>query len=146
MAQAKTTTFGQFMIYLGDGVTPVEGFAAPCGLNSRGFKRQAQTNTTNVPDCDDPDAPSWLETDVVSLSWSLSGAGVLASESLPTWDDWYDSGKSKNVRIVLDKGLPTEKRWVGRAILADFEIAGNRGTRNTYTVAITGDGKLSLDV
>jgi hypothetical protein len=45
-----------------------EVFASPCGLNSRSFNRTAATNETNVPDCDDPDAASWLERDVVSLS------------------------------------------------------------------------------
>lgn len=144
MTQAMTTTFGKFLIELGDGATPIEAFAAPCGMNSRGFKRTAATNTTNVPDCNDPDAPSWLETDVVSLAWSLSGSGVAASEDFAVWETWFNSGLSKNVRITLDKGLATEKKWVGPAKLTDLEYTGQRGNRNTFTVAIAGDGKLNV--
>lgn len=143
MTQAKTTTFGKFLIELGDGVTPTEAFSAPCGMNTRGFKRTAATNTTNVPDCDDPDAPSYLETDVVSLAWSLSGAGVAASEDFGVWEAWWESGLSKNVRITRDKGLPTEKKYIGPAKLTDLEYTGQRGNRNTFTVAIAGDGKLN---
>ncbi|MGY3527697.1 phage tail tube protein [Bradyrhizobium sp. USDA 4452] len=143
MAQAQTTTFGKFLIELGDGATPTELFKAPCGMNSRGFKRTAATNTTNVPDCDDPDAPSWLETDVVSLAWSLSGSGVAASEDFATWETWFHSGVSKNIRITRDKGLATEKKWTGAAKLTDLEYTGQRGNRNTFTVAIAGDGILS---
>ncbi|WP_204279469.1 phage tail tube protein, partial [Enterobacter asburiae] len=71
-------------------VAPIEGFSAPCGLNSRGFNRTAATNDTNNPDCTDPDAASWLERDVVSLSGSLSGAGVVADEDYDVWETWFN--------------------------------------------------------
>jgi hypothetical protein len=136
MTLASTTTFGKFLIKLGDGASP-ENFAAPCGLNSRGFKRTAATNTTNVPDCDDPDAPSWLESDVTSLAWSLTGSGVAASEDFDVWDGWFTSALSKNLQITLGT-----KTWTGAAKLTGLNLTGTRGSRNTFDVTIEGDGIL----
>jgi hypothetical protein len=137
MTLATTTTFGKFLIKLGNGASP-EVFSAPCGLNARGFDRKAATNTTNVPDCDDPDAPSWLESDVTSLSWSLTGSGVAASEDFDTWDAWFTSALSKNVQITLDT-----KVWTGAAKLTGLKLTGTRGSRNTFDVTIEGDGILT---
>lgn len=141
MTLATTTTFGKFLIQLGNSASP-EVFAAPCGLNSRGFKRTAATNTTNVPDCDDPDAPSWLESDVTSLSWSLTGSGVAAFEDFDTWDTWFTSALSKNVKITLSDGTTT-KTWTGAAKLTGLTVTGTRGTRNTFDATIEGDGILT---
>jgi hypothetical protein len=140
MTLATTTTFGKFLISLGNGAVP-ELFSAPCGLNARGFKRTAATQTTNVPDCDDPDAPSWLESDVTSLAWSLTGSGVTASEDFDTWDAWFTSALSKNVEITLNSTLGI-KTWTGEAKLTGLNMTGTRGTRNLFDVTIEGDGIL----
>ena len=65
MTQATTYPFSKFLVKIGDGAAP-EVFTDPCGLTSKGFTRTANLNDTNIPDCDDPDAPSWLGRDVVS--------------------------------------------------------------------------------
>jgi predicted secreted protein len=138
MAKASTLPFSQFLIKLGDGNVP-ETFRAPCGLNSRGFSRTAATNDTNVPDCDDPDAPSWLDRDVVSLSGSLSGSGVLADEDYDVWEAWLVSGTSKNVQIILGT-----RTWLGAAILTKLDITGSRGQRVQLSVTIDTDGPMVL--
>jgi Phage tail tube protein len=138
MTQASTLKFSQFLIQIGNGATP-EVFASPCGLNSRGFSRTAATNDTNVPDCDDPDLPSWLQRDVVSLSGSLSGAGVVADEDFDTWETWFDGATSKNVKITLGSRV-----WIGPCILSKLDITGSRGKRVEFTATIDTDGKLNL--
>ncbi len=104
MTQATTLKFSQFLIQLGNGAVP-EVFAAPCGLNSRGFSRTAATNDTNVPDCDNPDAPSWLDRDVVSLAAALSGSGVVADEDYDVWNTWWESGWSCNELCGFNEGV-----------------------------------------
>lgn len=143
MAQAQTTTFGKFLIEI-ETAPGSALFKAPCGMNSRGIKRTAATNKTNTPDCDDDDAPAWEEVDVVSLGWSLSGAGTADSHDAAMWEDWWESALSRNVKITRDKGLATQRVWIGAAKLTDFDYTGNRGQRNTFTAAITGDGKLNV--
>lgn len=139
MAQATTLRFSKFLILVGDGATPVEDFAAPCGLTSRGFNRTAETNDTNVPDCADEDAPSWLERDVVSLSATLSGSGVLAEESVDIWDEWFESGAARNVRVTTGEGSGL-RTWSGAARLTTFNISGERGSRVTAEIEIVSDG------
>lgn len=138
MAQATTYKFSEFLILVGDGES-TEEFTAPCGLTSRGFNRTAETNSTNVPDCADEDLPTWQQNDVVALAWSLSGEGVMASESKDTWEEWFTSGAAKNVRISLGDDV-----WEGAAILSGFNIQGERGSRVTVSVEITGDGAVAL--
>src|SRR6185295_4350024 len=130
MTQAATLKFSQFLIQLGNGATP-EVFASPCGLNSRGFSRTAATNDTNVPDCDNPDAPSWLERDVVSLSGALSGSGVVANEDFDVWEAWFDSAVSKNVKITLGTRV-----WIGLCLLTKLDVTGSRGKRVEFSATI----------
>ncbi len=138
MTQATTLKFSQFLIQLGNGAVP-EVFAAPCGLNSRGFSRTAATNDTNVPDCDNPDAPSWLDRDVVSLAAALSGSGVVADEDYDVWNTWWESGVSKNIKVTLGTRV-----WLGAAILTKLNVTGSRGKRVDLDVSIDSDGPLVL--
>ncbi len=142
MAQATTFRFSEFLILVGDGASPEE-FSAPCGLTSRGFNRTAETNSTNVPDCADEDLPTWQQNDVVALNWSLSGEGVMADEAKDVWEAWFNSGAARNVRISLGPD-ETADVWEGRAILSTFNISGERGSRVTVSVEMTGDGQVAL--
>lgn len=138
MAQATTSRFSQFLVLLGDGASPEE-FEAPCGLTSRSLERTSETNSTNVPDCDDEDAPSWLENDEVSKSWSITGEGVVAEESIDSWEGWWQTGGTKNVRVSL-----RDRTWEGRALLTNFTINASKGQRVTHSITLTGDGILTL--
>lgn len=134
MAKATTYRYGEFLILVGDGGSP-ENFLAPCGATSQGFNRTANMNDTNVPDCADPDLPSWLERDVVSNSAEFPFSGVVAAESINMWDNWYESGDSKNTRIELGANV-----WQGAAKLANFNITGERGGRVSFTASVVSDG------
>lgn len=137
MAKATTLRFSQFLILLGNGATPVEAFAKPCGLTSRGFERTANMNDTNVMDCDDEDAPSWLERDVISYQASISGAGSVANESFDTWDAWWADGGTKNVRIELGARV-----WEGPFKLAQLSVTGEKGQRVNMTISLVSDGEV----
>lgn len=138
MTQATTLKFSQFLVQLGNGAVP-EVFASPCGLNSRSFNRTAATNDTNVPDCDNPDAPSWLERDIVSLSAAISGAGVVADEDFDTWNTWFEDGSTKNVKITLGTRV-----WIGPYKLTKLNVTGNRGSRTTFDASLDSDGETAL--
>jgi hypothetical protein len=60
MAKPTTLSFANFKVYLGDGASP-ETFVAPCGFVQKALTLDATTSDTNVPDCDDPEAPAWTE-------------------------------------------------------------------------------------
>lgn len=143
MALAKVINFSKFLIQVGNGASP-EVFAAPCGLTSRGFNRSAETNDTNIPDCADEDAPSWLARDVVSLSGEISGSGVLDLDALDVWDEWFQSGAPRNCRVLVDTPLAQNGRhWQGAFILTAFNITSERGSKVTIEVTLTSDGLIT---
>jgi hypothetical protein len=137
MAQATTYPFSKFLVKIGDGASP-EVFTDPCGLTTKGFTRSANMNDTNVPDCANPDAPSWLGRDVVSYHGAIAGNGVVAHESFPTWENWWNAAVTRNVRIEL--GNPVEFAWIMPAKLSEFAITAERGKKVEMTVAIVSDG------
>lgn len=141
MAKPTTYKFGEFLVEVGDGNSP-EVFAAPCGLTSKSLNGQAATNDTNVPDCDDPDAASWLERDVVSLSRDITGSGVLAGEFFDTWNDWFESGDTKNVKVTIGTGT-YQKVFTGAYLLSGFEITGSIGDKIQVNVSLASDGEVA---
>lgn len=137
MAKPTTLRFGEVIISLGNGANP-EVFSAPCGLTSKGFNGSADTNDTQVPDCDDPDAPAWKERAVTALSRDISGSGILATESLATWDDWFVSGLDKNVQVEFGGYI-----WTGAYILSGFQIQADLGDKAKITIAMQSDGEIT---
>lgn len=141
MALATTVPFKNFKVLLGNGATP-EVFTAPCGLTSTGLALSKDTNSTVVPDCTDPDAAAWVERDVVSLSAAISGSGVLATESLATWEAAFITTNAVNVRIQVDV-VTVGGYWAGAFHLTRFEPGGTRGNRASVTIAMESDGTVT---
>lgn len=140
MAQATTVRFGEQYLLVGDG-QETETFASPCGITS--LTRQVQTNTNDVdiPDCDDPDAFTWLGIDVVSKRMTLTFGGTLATEAIEVWDDWSMETELKNVRWYRNVTSPAPGYFEGPAVLTDYQE--NSESRGRYQVSgtIIFDGK-----
>ena len=141
MAQATPVNFGDIEVLLGDGADP-EVFTAPCGLTSLTETTNVESNTTNIPDCDDPDLASWLAVDEVSRQKVVSGTGVLAQEAFETWRAWDLAGGAKNVRVRYNIPANAGGGYIqGSAILSTFEKTGERGRKWQISVGVTFDGK-----
>ncbi len=135
MAKPTTARWSKLLIQVEDPASPGT-FVAPCGLTTKGLNRPAQTSDTNVPDCDDPDLPSWTERVVRALSASVSGSGVLALESLDIWDGWFAVGDTRNVKVTLDVPLASNGRsWLIPMVLTTFNLTGNES-----------DGKMQVSI
>jgi hypothetical protein len=133
-----TDSFASFQIYVGDGESP-ETFAAPCGFTQKSLTLSAANSTAIVPDCDNPEAPSWEEAGVTALSAVVAGQGVMAEESDATWREWFVSGASRNVRIAKRLGW-----WAGKAILTELGESvqlGSEGNRIQRSVSLRNDGE-----
>jgi len=136
MARPTTLRFGKFIVQVGNGGSP-EVFAAPCGFTERSLEFSADTNSTPVPDCDDPDAPIWSESDVTTLSATVTGQGVLAQEAHQIWRDWFLGGDVKNVRVLFD--LPLAQGggyYAGAAILTQFKVDSNYGDKIKISISL----------
>lgn len=140
MAKPITARFGKMLIKLGDGAA-TEAFIAPCGFTSKSLSLSKNLNEVTIPDCDDPDAASWVARDVESLTASVSGDGVLAAAAVQTWQDYFDSNDSKNVQITVEFSTGT-MMYVGSMHLESFEVSGESGNRIHVSVSLQSDGEM----
>jgi predicted secreted protein len=135
MAKPTTAKWTKLTIWLGDGAMPTEVFtSAVCGLITKGIAFSTDTGDTVVPDCTNPDLPSWVERVPRSFTTSVTGAGVMAEETLSTWRTWFLSGAAKNARIALDL-VAGDGYFAGSFILTAFELTGNEA-----------DGKVQINI
>lgn len=143
MAQPTTIKYGKLKIELGDGGSP-EVFAAPCGFTEKSFTRSKTLNEVLIPDCDDPDAPVVVATDVASIGFAISGQGVLAGESVATWDEAFASTASVSIKVTFEFAAPTGTIvYTGKAHLESFEVTGQVGNRVQANISMRGDGALT---
>ena len=137
MTQPTVLAGTKLLILVGDGASP-EVFSQPCGLTTRGMSFTASTNSTLIPDCDNPEAPAWEAKDVNALSAQATGNGVMAVESFNTWNDWFQSALSRNCRITLDD--PSLGYWQGAFILSALKYGGQRGQKVTVDITMENTG------
>lgn len=140
MAQPTVLTGTKLLILVGNGAGP-EVFSQPCGLTTRTFDLAASTNTTLIPDCDEPDAPAWEAKDVNALSATVSGSGVMAVESFDIWNDWFMGATAKNLQIKLDSAALGH--WAGSFILTSLKYGGQRGQKVTVDITLVNDGAVT---
>lgn len=140
MAKPTTVKAVDMLILIGDGATPTEAFTAPCGLTTRGFTLSANSNEVQVPDCDDPDAPAWVERAVATMSGQVTGNGVMAKESFTLWRDWALSGLAKNARVQLVE--PGMGYYSGAFILSNFQLSGDNGDKVKVDITMDSDGQV----
>lgn len=140
MATATTIKGGKVRVLLGDSASPIV-YTAPCGFTQRSVTLTKALNEVQIPDCDDPDKVDWLGRDATSLSMSVSGQGVLASESVETWLDAWESIDSVPVKIEIEFPATTYT-YTGKMHIESFEIGANNGERATTTVSMQSDGEM----
>ncbi|WP_375414627.1 phage tail tube protein [uncultured Bradyrhizobium sp.] len=133
MAQPVVLRGTKLLILIGNGASP-EVFSQPCGLTTRSFDLSAATATTLIPDCDNPDAPSWESKDITGLSAAVSGSGVMAVGSFNVWNDWFMSGQAKNVQIKLDDAALGH--WSGQFILSSLKFGGAQSGKVTADISL----------
>lgn len=141
MAKPVTTKGGLLRILLGSGADPIT-YAAPCGLTSKSLSINKGLEEVNVPDCDDPTAIDALGRDATSLSWSVSGEGVLAQAAVATWLDAAEGADSVPVKIELE--FPTTTyTWTGYMHVETAEIGAPSNTgRVTINLSMQSDGEM----
>lgn len=140
MADPTTIKGGKIRVMLGAGGDPIV-YAVPCGFNQRSVTINKGLEEIPLPDCDDPDAVSWLGRDAVSLSMSINGEGVLAEESVETWLDAVESIESVPVKVEWE--FPSKTiTWTGRMHVESMEAAGQNARRVTNNISMQSDGRM----
>lgn len=138
--QATTIKGGRVRVLLGNDATPIV-YAAPCGFTSKTLTLTKNLEDVQVPDCDDPDKVDWLGRDATSLAMSISGEGVLASESVETWLDAWENVESVPVKVEVEFPAKTIT-WTGNMHVESVEATAPNGTRVTATISMQSDGEM----
>lgn len=141
MAQPTTTKGGRFRVLLGDDADPIE-YAAPCGFLSKSLTMTKGLEDVQLPDCEDPDKVPWLGRDATSLGMTISGEGVLASESVETWLDAWESTDSVPVKVEIEFPAKTIT-WTGFMQVATLTMGHPTAQgRVTNQVEMSSDGEM----
>lgn len=128
MAQPRTLSFSNFKIWISDTDSPGV-FTAPCGFREKSLTITAETSETNVPDCDNPEDPAWIERAVTALSAAVNGNGVMAMASLTTWRTWMLAANARTVRVELnDTGANGGGYYEGDALIVSLGHEAALGT------------------
>lgn len=119
----------EILVQIGDGASP-EVFAHDCMINgSRSFSRTASTTDQQVPNCTDPSKPPKTVRRVDSTDSTISGEGLLHSDSVLDWLNRV--GTTFNARVrkagVFQVAAPY--------ILTEFTLTGQ--AREYATASIT---------
>jgi hypothetical protein len=143
MAAGTPVFFGLQALLIGDGANP-ETFSSWCGITSLTKTTNKETGTVAMPDCDDPDLPSWLLIYLVSNQMAITGSGTLATESLPDFDQWDREGGYKNVRWYRNLAAGQGGGYyVGPALLTQWEEAAEAKAPYTFNFGVTFNGQPS---
>jgi hypothetical protein len=144
---AKPTTYkGSLVaIYLEDADYPGT-FIKPCGLSNHTVTFTKNAQEVNVPDCDDPEAPQWIERDVESLDFSASGEGILAAEAVEVWWNYFNSTDAVNARIYIGapENITNGYYWEGLVHVNNFEVTGQTGQRAKVKLGVVSSGEMTF--
>lgn len=140
MAQVETFNGSKILIKIGDGADP-EVFAHPCLINtSRSVQGSVTTVDSVVPDCADPDAPAWIEREKDSISYTISGEGLMNRADIADYLAWLKASMTKNVQVVIADGLSGAQVLSGAFHLTEFQISGTRKEKATCSITLVSDG------
>lgn len=136
----------RLLLKVGDGATPTETFTAKCSINAaRGIAFDASTNDFNIPDCSDPDLIAWVAREKISLSASITGAGILNTPDTESFFVWWSSDDAKNCQVHLDgvTGANGGGYFSGAFHLTAFEVTGDRGGKMEFSCTLVSDGTIT---
>lgn len=145
MAAVKHARGVALVLKVGDGGSP-EDFVARCSINAaRSLTGDAATNEFNIPDCADPTALANIVREKVSLSYSVSGAGILNTPDLAGFNTWLQSPYSKNCQIIVDvAGSDGGVIFQGAFHLTQFQITGDQGGKIEVSISLVSDGAVNV--
>lgn len=117
-------------------------YIAPCGLTTKNLQIQKNLQEVDIPDCDDPDAPSWIARDVQNLSITISGDGVAAAESVPDWNAAAISTSSVPMKVEIEFSTGM-KSFTGDFVVDQLTFGAEQGGRVTLAFNAQSDGQIA---
>lgn len=142
MAQPDIIRGTYFSLMLGDGEV-VETFAALCGITTRSFTHQTNTNDVFTRDCADPEDIPIRRLIPTGSQWDLSGEGVLNRANLATIQA-ADDAQAHNWRYLFTEpadDLVFQGYYAGPAIITNFQITAADDDFANISITLASDGQ-----
>lgn len=122
-----------------------ETFSHPCSINAdREFALEATFNEDTQIDCDDPEAPAWIELTANTIGATITGSGRLHTPDYDAWFDWLTSGQPKTCKVALD--VPAVDGGVvmtGQFVLTNLSMSGARGSTMQGGITLRSTGPIT---
>lgn len=137
MAQPEIVRGTYIDISIGDGGGP-ETFTPICGITTRTFTEQVNTNDTFVPDCADPEDVPTRRLVPTGRQWDLSGEGLfnLAQHTVIR----EATGVTKNYRFVVSRpagSIVGAGYYEGPAMITNRQMGGSSGNGEFGSINLT---------
>jgi predicted secreted protein len=145
MAQPKILRGTYFVIMKGDGATPTEAFTALCGLKTRTFRGQINTNDIFTRDCADPEDVPVRNIIATGKQWTLSGEGDLDRNNIDSLQ--ASRGVVGHYRFLWtepDDDPVYQGYWGGSFMLTQLEEAGPDDAFATVSLTFESDGEITF--
>lgn len=143
MAQPKIIRGTYFSLMLGNGATPTEVFAALCGITTRTFTGQVNTNDVFTRDCALPENVPIRRVIATGKQWELSGEGVLNRSDLEAIQ--AELGAISNWRLLFTEPADDEVYqgyWAGAFMLTNLQVTGEDANFANISITLTSDSEV----
>jgi predicted secreted protein len=133
-----------FILSMGDGQTPTETFTALCGITTRTFTAQTNTNDKFTRDCADPEDIPIRRLIPTGRQWSLTGEGELNRAQL---DNLIAAeGQTKNYRFYYTEPTGDEVYrgyFEGAYMMTNLQITGPDDDFAGISLQFESDGEVT---
>ncbi len=142
MAQPDIIPGTYFSLMLGNGASP-EVFTALCGITTRSFIHQVNSNDVFTRDCTDPEAIPVRRVSVTGEQWDLAGEGLLNRSNLKSLQAAIK--RRRSWRFVFSEPADDEVFqgfYAGPGVETNLSItAGDEDGFAKISIAIASDGQ-----
>jgi len=142
MAQPDIIRGTYFSLMAGDGADP-QVFTALCGITTRSFTSQTNTNDVFTRDCADPEDVPIRRIIPTGKQWDLSGEGVLNRANLATLQG-LDDGQPHDFRFLFTEPADDEVfqgYYGGAGVITSLAITAEDEAFATVSLAIASDSQ-----
>lgn len=130
------------LVKIGDGITPTEGFANLCGLNSKSFTINNSLIDVSTPNCTTPEGILWTE--------SLAGIKNMAFSGDGFFEDSVQELRMNTIAMQADPKcnfkitVPAFGTYSGSFYVTSVEWGGETEGGVKYSIALQSDGAVTF--
>ncbi len=142
MAQPKIIRGTYFSLMLGNGAGP-EVFTALCGLTTRTFTAQTNTNDVFTRDCADPENVPIRRVIPTGKQWDITAEGQLNRDNLASLMA-ADDGQPHNFRFLFTEPADDEifqGYFAGAGVITNLTINGGDEDFASISLSISSDSE-----